>query len=189
MNDIIEAFISNMEKEFKGINLFYLLIYIITVCLMVHIAVIIYAKKKKNPISVGYEVLLIMLFSYLGIIAGLTFFNRQPDSSLRVFLSKHLMWDENINQNITNLLNIILYVPFGAIMTSLLIRNRKYKRVFIMLCYTFIISLFFEAIKYFTNRGYFEVDNIEANIIGALFGGIIVCIISKVTSKNNDEAI
>lgn len=184
MNDIIEAFISNMEKEFKEVNLFYLLIYILAVCLIVHILVIIYTKNRKKTISIGNEVLLIMVFGYLGIIASLTIFNRQPDSSLRVFLSKHLMWEENINQNITNILNIILYIPFGAMVTAILKRDRSYKRVLMMLCYSFIISLFFECIKYFTNRGYFEVDNIEANIIGAILGGIIVCIISKITNEN-----
>jgi glycopeptide antibiotics resistance protein len=89
-------------------------------------------------------------------------------------------------QNITNLLNIILFIPFGVFITGIQMNIKSMRRIFMVINYSFLTSFLIECTQYITRTGYFELDDIEANIVGGLIGSIffILCYrISRLISR------
>jgi glycopeptide antibiotics resistance protein len=95
-----------------------------------------------------------------------------------------------MDQNITNLLNIALFIPFGVLIAGLQINKKGLKRAIMAVNYCFLTSLIIECTQYITKRGYFEIDDIEANIVGGLTGSIFFSLFSKIgrlIHKKNTE--
>jgi glycopeptide antibiotics resistance protein len=152
----------------------------------VHISCYLFVRVKKHSIYLSTELLLILLISYLAFIAEVTLLGRTFGSQARVFDTKWLWIDESMIQNITNLLNIILFIPFGVFITGIQMNIKSMRRIFMVINYSFLTSFLIECTQYITRTGYFELDDIEANIVGGLIGSIffILCYrISRLISR------
>ncbi len=87
-----------------------------------------------------------------------------PLKSIFQFLFK----GNNIKISLENVLgNIVVFVPFGFLLPTLLDRTNKFK---IVVLSSFILSLMFEVIQLFTVLGDFDVDDILLNTIGGILG-------------------
>lgn len=175
------------QLELQGISVTTVVLCILLVAVIVHSVAIIYVKIKKKPIHFSTELLIILLLSYIFFITEVTIFSRAAGSQLKVFDTKHLWWDSNMDQNMTNLLNIVLFIPYGALISGVMEKRRATYKVVMTIMYCFITSLLIESIQFITSRGYFEIDDIETNVLGGLLGSLFVCICVGVGNKINQK--
>lgn len=133
------------------------------------------AVKNKRPYSLGYVLVKTCLFALFGIycsyLISLTLSGREPGSrsGFANFIPFSCISFEN-GVPITVMENFILFVPFGFFMPCVW----KYFRGFwrILLC-GFSASLAIESAQLLTGRGYFDVDDIILNTLGAIIGYVI----------------
>ena len=76
---------------------------------------------------------------------------------------------------ILDILNVLVFIPFGILITHFI----KKKRVFKALLITFIISFLIELFQLFTIIGAFMLNDIIINILGGILGSIIYIISTK----------
>jgi len=183
MVKFLESFWRICYLEMHNISVVELIAGILAVALFVHIFVVIYVRVKGEPISFSTEVLIILLISYIVFIGETTILSRAAGSQKRVFDTKHLWIDAKMDQNMTNLLNIVLFIPYGALLTAIRDKRTLVNRVIMTIVYCFLTSMFVECVQYVTARGYFEVDDLEANVLGGLIGSMFVCICNLISRK------
>jgi glycopeptide antibiotics resistance protein len=81
---------------------------------------------------------------------------------------------------ILDILNMLIFVPFGILITHFI----KKKRVVKALVITFIISLVIELFQLYTIIGAFMLNDLLINVIGGLIGSILYIIITKNNKYN-----
>ncbi len=166
--------------EFQNVSFIYFLIFSLIGACVVHIGCMIYVRVRKKTIFISTELMFILLISYFFFILQVTLLGRAAGSQPRVLDTKWLWFNNTMDQNMTNLLNIILFLPLGALLTGVQKYEKVMKRTVMVVNYCFLISLLIESMQYMSKRGYFEIDDIESNIIGGLFGSIFVNLFSKI---------
>jgi glycopeptide antibiotics resistance protein len=139
---------------------------------------------KRKSIYLSTELFIDILISYTIFIAQVTLFGRWKEEQIRVFDTKWLWIDKSMDQNVTNLLNIFLFIPFGILISRIRMRKSALRKFILVINYCFLTSLFIESTQYITKRGYFEIDDIEANIVGGLTGSIFFSLYSKIGRRN-----
>ena len=119
-------------------------------------------RKDKHWLSVAYCVFLILYITLL---------RRAPgyNESIRLRLK---LWP-NAGVWAGNLLNLILYIPYGA--TSYQWKREGKKIVAI----GFALSVFCEVLQYLTGRGMADVNDVLFNTLGALTGVCIAKLLVK----------
>lgn len=184
MNEFWVVFWNSFQNvchlEFRNVSLGSLIIFLFFGAIVVHIGCLIYVRVKRHSIYLSTEIIIILLISYTAFIAQVTLLSRELEGTARVFDTKWLRIDESMDQNITNLLNIALFIPFGVLIAVILINRNGLKRIIMAVNYCFLTSLLIECTQYLTKRGYFEIDDIEANIVGGLSGSIFFSLLSKI---------
>ena len=110
-------------------------------------------RKEKSGLPTAYSVLLILYITLL---------RRAPGYNENIRL--HLKLWPNAGVWAGNLLNLILYVPFGW--TSQRWKPNKKKIVVI----AFMLSVCCEALQFATGRGMADVNDILFNTLGAAVG-------------------
>ena len=81
---------------------------------------------------------------------------------------------------ILDILNMLVFVPFGILITHIIKRKRVVKELLI----TFIISLIIELFQLYTIIGAFMLNDLLINVIGGLIGSILYIIITKNNKYN-----
>ncbi|MDE6142197.1 MAG: VanZ family protein [Bacilli bacterium] len=82
--------------------------------------------------------------------------------------------------------NIVLFVPFGYLVTDMIIEKAKKCHFLIPISITFITSLIIEFIQMNIGRS-FDVDDIILNFIGGIFGYVIFVIIHALFKHIKNE--
>lgn len=180
LNKVWNSFWRVCQLEFQNVRISKLLLFTVIGACVIHISCVIYVKLKRQSIQLATEVQLILLISYISFIAYVTVFSRVPGSQVRVFDSKLLWLDQSMDQNMTNLLNVILFLPFGALLTSLHMNRKRGMRYFMVVNYSFLWSFLIECMQYSTRRGYFEIDDIEANVLGGVLGCLTISLCTRI---------
>ena len=111
-------------------------------------------RKDKQWLPTAYSVFLILYITLL---------RRAPGYNENIRL--HLKLWPKAGVWAGNLLNLILYVPFGW--TS---QSWKPNRKRIVVVATFLLSVFCEVLQYFTGRGMADANDILFNTLGAVVG-------------------
>ena len=195
MEELLGAFWNSFWKvcqiEFQNVKVTNLLLFTLVGACIVHIGCVIYVKRKRRPIQLTTEILILLLISYGFFIAYVTVFSRAAGSQPRVFQIKLLWIDPLMDQNMTNLLNVMLFVPYGMILTGLQLERKSMMRNFMVANYSFLTSLLIEGIQYITRRGYCEIDDIEANVLGGVVGSLVINLyvkIGELIRKNTEDS-
>jgi hypothetical protein len=148
--------------------------------IIVHLGCLVYVKVKRHSIYMSTEIMIILLIIYTAFITQVTLLSREIDGAARVIDTKWLWIDASMDQNITNLLNIALFIPFGILIAGIQKDSKRMRKIFMAINYCFLTSLFIECTQFITKRGYFEIDDLETNIIGGLTGSILFILCSKI---------
>ena len=194
MNEFLVVFWNSFcrvcQLEFRNLSVINLIIFSLIGAGFVHMGCLTYVRVKRHSIYLSTELIIDLLISYTIFIAQVTLLSRGLEEQVRFFDTKWLWIDGSMDQNMTNLLNIILFIPFGILISRIQMNKNSVKRFLLVINYCFLISLLIESIQFITKRGYFEIDDIEANIIGGLLGSIFYSICSKIgrrIQKKNTE--
>ena len=81
--------------------------------------------------------------------------------------------------------NIILFIPVGVLFPLAGDEHRCIKTGFVAFCFSIII----EIIQLVSHRGYFEIDDLILNTLGAVMGYGIYRVVMKLFTKNDWNAI
>ena len=183
MNEFWEIFWNSFWKicqlEFRNVSVTNLLISSMVGAAIVHVSCMIYFRVKRHPIYLNTELMIILLISYTIFIAQVTLMSRGLENQRRVFDTKLLWIDKSMDQNITNLMNILLFIPYGILVTGIHMGRNRVRRFLLVVNYSFLASLLIECMQYITKRGYFEIDDLEANIVGGMAGSIFLSLSIK----------
>ena len=136
--------------------------------------------SKRRVIASG------MLGVTVAVILWLTVLNRDAihlsPLSFRPFHSVMEIANEIREHGLTGNLfgNIILFLPVGILYPAAFKRN--WKRV---LLFGFCLSLMIEVSQLILRRGYFEVDDLICNTMGALIGNALYAVIKNINNLRN----
>ena len=112
-----------------------------------------------------------VLCVYLSYLVSLTLSGRDAGSRTnRVNLEIFGTWRPDGSLSAHALENVMLFVPFGFIVP---LTSRFFKRWWNLILIAFMTSLLIETVQLATARGYFEMDDIILNTLGAAFGYIV----------------
>ena len=79
------------------------------------------------------------------------------------------------NTIILDVLNCIVFIPFGIFITHFIKKHKVLKTLFI----TFLLSLFIELFQLITIIGSFMLNDLIINVIGGVIGSILYILITK----------
>lgn len=124
----------------------------------------------------------LMTFSlYLMIILVITFFSREAGTGTRQMdLELFSTWGINTRNNAFVVENVLLFIPYGFICPWAFPWIRGFFRNTFA---AFVTSLGVETIQLITGRGYFQVDDILTNVMGAVIGYLIFRILYGMVKK------
>ena len=112
----------------------------------------------------------IVTIFYLCFVIDLTLLNRESGTRFDVSLQFFGTFHPDADSKRYVIENVLLFLPFGICLPNLLhFINRFWKISGI----AFAFSLFIESIQWTTKRGYFQIDDLWLNVLGALLGYIL----------------
>ncbi len=123
-------------------------------------------RVRRNKAS--FSVMAITgLITYLFIMLFITFWSRESGTNTGIDMELFSTWGINTRNNAYVIENILLFVPYGFLLAWAVPKARK-----LWTC-TWIGAMTTVAIEYlqlFTGRGYFQIDDVLTNILGAFIG-------------------
>lgn len=123
----------------------------------------------------------LMAFSlYLMIILVITFFSREDGSRIGVDLELFSTWGINTRNNAFVVENVLLFIPYGFVCPWAFPWLRGFFRNTFA---AFVTSLGVETIQLITGRGYFQVDDILTNVLGAVIGYVLFQMLNGILRK------
>ena len=124
-------------------------------------------RKGKD----AFPMMGIMVFSlYLMIILVITFFSREDGSWTGMDLELFSTWGTNARNHAFVVENVLLSIPYGFICPWAFPWLRGFFRNTFV---AFVTSFGVETIQLITGRGYFQVDDILTNVLGAVIGYLL----------------
>lgn len=139
----------------------------------------------KKIIVKGLTVTLLMIYLYL--IIGITLLCREPVFERTVSL-KLFNYVHNGRQTAYEFENLIMFIPYGIMLSIPFHRFRFWKRTFLV---GLVSSIIIEITQYFTMRGYAQLDDLILNTAGMMIGYMIikVCIgiRDRIVAKKAEE--
>ena len=80
--------------------------------------------------------------------------------------------------------NIIIFIPFGYLVSDIIYMNTKHKNIIIVLLFVALTSLGIETTQMYIGRS-FDIDDIILNFVGGLFGYIVFLIIKSIFKEDS----
>lgn len=97
-------------------------------------------------------------------------FSREPGSRVQVSLRLFETWGHTFHMHAFFIENIIMFIPLGVFLPILFARSR---RMWLCVFIGFFGSCVIEIAQFFTQRGYFQVDDVFTNSVGTLIGWMV----------------
>lgn len=155
------------------------------------VAFVLFKKKfkdtKKFPFAKIF--LWLALAGYIAVVLAVTVFRGvgMHGSNFRLFRAWHEAWNTFSLQNWANvLLNIAMFVPLGILLPWI---HKMFRKWYVMLGSGFVCSLAIEIFQAITGRGVFDVDDLFANTLGAIFGYGIYMALRSAFVKEERKAV
>lgn len=124
-------------------------------------------KKNKTPFSV---VAITGFFMYIVVLLFITVLSREGGSSKGIDLKLFSTWGINTRNNAYVIENILLFIPFGALCAWVIPAAR---RLWSCTLIGAIVSLGIEFLQLITGTGFFQIDDVLTNTVGAIVGYIL----------------
>lgn len=126
-------------------------------------------KRRQKPAAKRLPVVLFCV--YIAVMLVITFLSRESGSrSGAMDLQLFSTWGINARNNAFVIENILLFIPYGFLYRW---NFRQTGNVWRCLLLGAITSFGIELMQLVTGRGYFQIDDILTNTLGALLGGIL----------------
>lgn len=152
---------------------------LVIVCALTLLAIVLISVYiKSNSQKIKYYSI-VFLVSYLTLLLLHTIVYRQPKEEAQFeiipFWSYMKIAEGRTVYLVENLLNIVLFVPLGVFLGSLL-GSKSSKRVVV---YGSLVSILIEFAQLITHRGLWEFDDVFHNCIGCIIGYALYLIFRK----------
>lgn len=132
-------------------------------------------RKQKPPVK---RVPVTVFCVYIAVMLAITFLSRESGSRSDVLDMKLFStWGINDRNNAFVIENILLFIPYGFLYCWNFPRKRGVLRAVFLGAVT---SLGIETMQFMTGRGYFQLDDMVTNTLGALLGGLFYAALSAV---------
>lgn len=125
-------------------------------------------RKQKPPVK---WVPVTVFCVYIAVMLAITFLSRESGSRSDVLdLKLFSTWGINDRNNAFVIENVLLFIPYGFLYCWNFPRK---KRILWCTLLGAVTSLGIETMQLLTGRGYFQIDDIVTNTLGALIGGLL----------------
>lgn len=129
------------------------------------------ALRRKRSEAPLHPLPPILFAGYIAIMLVITFFSRESGSrtggmDLQLFST----WKINDRNRAFVIENVLFFIPYGFLYRLNFRRTGTLPRCLALGTFT---SLLIELMQLWTGRGYFQLDDIWTNALGALIGGIL----------------
>lgn len=132
-------------------------------------------KKQKPPVR---WVPVTAFCVYMAVTLVITFLSRESGSRSDVLdLKLFSTWGINNRNNAFVIENVLLFIPYGLLYCWNFPRRGKILRCTFLGA---VISLGIETMQLVTGRGYFQIDDIVTNTLGAFIGALFFACISGI---------
>lgn len=146
-----------------------------------------YKDTRKFPFA--RVILWLALTGYVAVVLSVTLLRGHGSGAgnLHLFRAWLEAWNNFSFKNWANvLLNVAMFMPLGVLLPWV---HRLFRKWYVMLLSGFGFSLFIEVIQLITNRGLFDVDDLFANTLGAVFGYGVFMAIYSAAEKRKKKAV
>ncbi len=134
---------------------------------------------RSGRLKIYQAIALPVLVFYISFVLTITLIERVPADcakyELSLFWSYRSILDGNRDLIEENVLNVVLFMPFGVLLPALL-----RKPLWISVVSGIALSAFIEITQLITYRGLFEFDDIVHNTLGTVLGIFIFLILKKI---------
>lgn len=121
-------------------------------------------RKKKAPFSV---LAITCFMMYTVVMLFITFLSREDGSRKGIDLELFSTWGINARNNAFVIENILLFIPYGFLCAWVFPKARKLSACTLIGAMT---SLGIECLQLITERGFFQIDDVLTNTLGAFIG-------------------
>ena len=146
-----------------------------------------YKGSKRFPFS---KVILFLAFAgYTAVVLSVTVmrFGDMRGYNFHLFRAWREAWNMFSFKNWANvLLNIAMFIPFGVLLPWM---YKAFRKWYVTLIGVLSFSLAIEVFQGVTERGLFDVDDLFANVLGAVFGYGIYMAVRSVAVKEERRAV
>lgn len=121
--------------------------------------------RKRTLLS--REVLYFCTIIYVSAVLKLAFFSREPGSCKGLDLVLFSSWNEGVRGQAFFIENILMFIPFGILFPFIF---KRFRKGWICVMCGFMCSVLLEGMQFVTERGFCQLDDVVANIVGTLIG-------------------
>ncbi|MBQ9118859.1 MAG: VanZ family protein [Lachnospiraceae bacterium] len=177
-NKFWASLIKMSEKEMGHIEFMGLVELWVMLIIVVQLVALIKARLCREKRNLRKELLVILLGMYAIFMWVLAVQGRirMPERIVRT----NLLWfGSNMDDNTANLLNVVFFLPFGAMILLLQDREKGWRRILMTACYSFLMSFSIELQQYMLQCGYVELVDLETNTVGGVLGALCMIAVQK----------
>lgn len=127
--------------------------------------------SMPKGLGIGNTLLLFAGVVYVAFVVELTLLTREAGSRVESTLTLWGTYADNPWAKSYMVENFLMFIPYGILLALIL---KKLGRVWICAIVCLISSLGIEITQHVTQRGYFQVDDIWLNVVGAFVGYVVV---------------
>lgn len=125
--------------------------------------------RKRRGKAPAVKLPIIAFGIYLSVLLIITFLSRESGTKAGADFKLFSTWGINKRNNAFVIENVLLFIPFGFL------GGWAFESMRNVLCCTALgaaVSVGIECLQLVTERGFFQIDDILTNTLGALIGGI-----------------
>ena len=186
MNDFLRYILNKISDAIP------LAILAVIICAIgIGVVLVLFKKKYKDTRKFPFAkiFLWLALAGYVAVVLTVTVMRGEGlrGSNFHLFRAWREAWNIFSFKNWANvLLNIAMFVPLGVLLPWI---HRIFRKWYVMLGSGFICSLAIEVFQAITRRGLFDVDDLVANTLGAIFGYGLYMALRSVFVKEERKVI
>lgn len=153
------------------------------VAIMLRVVISLYNHEKINIFN-DFKMLIYVIYLFV-------LFQLVTTIDFRSYSNNFVPFKEILRYDITSKLfirnvigNIVIFIPFGYLISDTIYMNTKHKNIFIVLLFVLLTSLGIETTQMYIGRS-FDVDDIILNFAGGLIGYFSFLIIKKIFKEDS----
>lgn len=172
-----------------GMSLPIYLIMSVTGVVFFHLLVEIRYKNREKKPRLSWAIPYDLLILYVCFIVQITLINREPGSRGEINLKILNIFEERLrgDQICFNLLNIVMFVPFGYLFGWTRRNNSFFSMLLLAAGVSYLGSFLIEITQLITKSGYFETMDLITNLLGGCVGAIVGWLVMRPENKELKE--
>lgn len=174
---------------YDGMSLTIYLIMSVTGVVLFHLFVEMRYKNRERKPRLSWAIPYDLLILYVCFIVQITLINREPGSRGEINLKILNIFKEGLREEqiYFNLLNIVLFVPYGFFFGWTRRNNSFLSMILLAAGVSYLGSFLIEITQLITKSGYFETMDFITNVLGGLLGAIAGWLVMKPYNKELKE--